>query len=392
MPDNAILQIQPLGFPWETADPFLFCVHHDDAYPKGNGRFGPDASLAGRAIGQDFAGKDGWSMYHGQAVPGFPSHPHRGFETVTIVRQGLTDHSDSLGAAARFGGGDVQWLTAGKGIVHSEMFPLLDTERPNPLELFQIWLNLPARSKMCEPHFTMFWAGDIPHRVFASEGGATTEVAVIAGRLEGPPSSGGAADIAEALAPPPDSWASQAEADVAIWTLRLQPGARWTLPAATNAAARRKLYFFAGDGVSIAGQAVAQHAAIELHAASAVELVNTGSELAEFLMLQGRPIGEPVAQYGPFVMNTEAELRQAFDDYRRTEFGGWPWPDAGPVHGPERQRFARHADGRVETLDAARDARALMPNVVPTDVAEPQDARPVTSSEALMENASRGMQ
>jgi len=392
MPDNAILQIQPLGFPWETADPFLFCVHHDDAYPKGNGRFGPDASLAGRAIGQDFAGKDGWSMYHGQAVPGFPSHPHRGFETVTIVRQGLTDHSDSLGAAARFGGGDVQWLTAGKGIVHSEMFPLLDTDRPNPLELFQIWLNLPARSKMCEPHFTMFWAGDIPHRVFASEGGATTEVAVIAGRLEGPPSSGGAADIAEALAPPPDSWASQAEADVAIWTLRLQPGTRWTLPAATNAAARRKLYFFAGDGVSIAGQAVAQHAAIELHAASAVELVNTGSELAEFLMLQGRPIGEPVAQYGPFVMNTEAELRQAFEDYRRTQFGGWPWPDSGPVHGPERRRFARHADGRVEPLDESRDTRGLMPNVAPTDVAEPEGARPVTSSAVLTENASRGMQ
>ena len=389
MPDNAILQIQPLGFPWETADPFLFCVHHDDAYPKGNGSFGPAASLAGRAIGQDFGGKDGWSMYHGQAVPGFPSHPHRGFETVTIVRQGLTDHSDSLGAAARFGGGDVQWLTAGKGIVHSEMFPLLDTEQPNPLELFQIWLNLPARSKMCDPHFTMLWADDIPQRVFTDADGGSTEVAVIAGRLQGP---GGAADVAEPLAPPPDSWASQAQADVAIWTLRLQPGARWTLPAAENAAARRKLYFFAGSGVSVAGQAVTRHAAIELRAASAVELVNTGAELAEFLLLQGRPIGEPVAQYGPFVMNTEAELRQAFDDYRRTEFGGWPWPDAGPVHGPERQRFARHADGRVETLDAGHGGRALMPNVVPTDVAEPQDARPVTSSEALTENASRGMQ
>lgn len=392
MPDNALLQIQPLGFPWETADPFLFCVHHDDAYPKGNGRFGPDASLAGRAIGQDFAGKDGWNMYHGQTVPGFPSHPHRGFETVTIVRQGLTDHSDSLGAAARFGGGDVQWLTAGKGIVHSEMFPLLETDRPNPLELFQIWLNLPARSKMCEPHFTMFWAGDIPHRVFASEGGASTEVAVVAGRLDGPPSSGGAADVAQALPPPPDSWASQPEADVAIWTLRLQPGARWTLPAAANAAVRRKLYFFVGRGVRVAGRALPEHAAIELRATSEVELVNTGDDLAEFLMLQGRPIGEPVAQYGPFVMNTEAELRQAFDDYRRTEFGGWPWPDAGPVHGPERQRFARHADGRVETLDAAHDRRGVMPNVVQTDVAEPQDARPVTSSEALMENASRGMQ
>jgi redox-sensitive bicupin YhaK (pirin superfamily) len=381
MSDSAILKIQPLGFPWETADPFLFCVHHDDAYPAGNGRFGPAASLAGRQIGQDFGRKDGWSMYHGEAVPGFPSHPHRGFETVTIVRQGLTDHSDSLGAAARFGGGDVQWLTAGKGIVHAEMFPLLETGKPNPLELFQIWLNLPARSKMAEPHFTMLWAEDIPHRVFDG-GGPATEVAVIAGRLavEGD-------DAVAPLAPPPDSWASQAEADVAIWTLRMAPGARWTLPAAANPAARRKLYFFAGVAVSVDGQALQQHAAIELRAVSAVEVVNTGADVAEFLMLQGRPIGEPVAQYGPFVMNTEAELRQAFADYRRTEFGGWPWPDNAPVHGPEAVRFARHADGRVETVGPTRERR-----VMPGAAAPDADERVVASSGVLAENNARGMQ
>ncbi|HYN59579.1 MAG TPA: pirin family protein, partial [Rubrivivax sp.] len=159
------LQIEALGFPWQTIDPFLFCVYHDDAYPRGNAQFGPDAPLDGRNLGQDFAGKDGWRMYHGLKVPGFPAHPHRGFETVTIVRRGLIDHSDSLGAAARFGGGDVQWLTAGRGIVHAEMFPLLDAGAPNPLELFQIWLNLPARNKMAEPHFKMLWSQDIPRHV-----------------------------------------------------------------------------------------------------------------------------------------------------------------------------------------------------------------------------------
>jgi hypothetical protein len=180
---SPVVRIQPLGFPWETIDPFLFCVYHDDAYPKADGRFGPAAALTGRELGQDFSRKDGWSMYHGHPVPGFPGHPHRGFETVTIVRKGLIDHADSLGATARFGAGDVQWLTAGKGIVHAEMFPLLDTAAPNPLELFQIWLNLPARSKMAEPHFTMFWAEDIPRRTAVDAEGRTTEVTCIAGRL-----------------------------------------------------------------------------------------------------------------------------------------------------------------------------------------------------------------
>ncbi|HXE76657.1 MAG TPA: pirin family protein, partial [Rhodanobacter sp.] len=98
MSASPIVQIKPLGFPWETIDPFLFCVYHDDAYPRANAQMGPAASLAGRDIGQDFSRKDGWSMYHGSTVPGFPPHPHRGFETVTIARKGLIDHSDSLGA------------------------------------------------------------------------------------------------------------------------------------------------------------------------------------------------------------------------------------------------------------------------------------------------------
>ena len=169
----------------------------------------------------DFAAIDGWNMYHGLVVPGFPAHPHRGFETVTFVRRGLIDHSDSLGATARFGRGDVQWLTAGRGIVHSEMFPLLERSEPNPLELFQIWLNLPAEDKLADPHFTMLWADDIPRVVATDDAGRTTEVTVIAGRL-------GDADPRPA---PPHSWASRPDADVAIWHVRLEAGATWALPA-----------------------------------------------------------------------------------------------------------------------------------------------------------------
>ena len=172
-----------LGFQWPVFDPYLFCVHHDDAYPEGNEALGPNGSLEGRAMGQDFAGKDGWRMYHGQVVPGFPQHPHRGFETVTVVRRGIIDHTDSMGARARYGKGDVQWLTAGAGIMHAEMFPLLQRDEKNPLELFQIWVNLPARKKMVQPHFTMFWGPDIPARTFGPNGKQTL-VSVIAGQVD----------------------------------------------------------------------------------------------------------------------------------------------------------------------------------------------------------------
>ena len=357
---NPILGMKPLGFPWPTVDPFLFCVYHDDMYPKGRADMTPDASLAGRNMGQDFEGIDGWRMYHGMTVPGFPSHPHRGFETVTIVRKGLIDHSDSLGATARFGKGstsnnadpagdvcgDVQWLTAGKGIVHSEMFPLLNQSQNNPLELFQIWLNLPASHKMVAPHFTMFWDEKIPRRVDTDASGKTTAVACVAGRFSDGNSDNNAL---QPLAPPPDSWASQPGSDLAIWMLKMQPGATWTLPRATGADTRRMLYFFKGTSVSIGGQVVKQHAAIELNAALDVELIN-GAEAAEFLVLQGKPINEPVAQYGPFVMNTQAEIHQAFADYRRTEFGGWPFADSAPVHSRDTQRFAKHADGKIEAV------------------------------------------
>jgi redox-sensitive bicupin YhaK (pirin superfamily) len=217
---SPVLQQFPIGFQWPTVDPFLFCVHHLDQYPKGNGRQGPDASLAGREIGSDFAGLDGWRMYHGRDVPGFPQHPHRGFETITYVRRGLIDHSDSLGATARFGRGDVQWLTAGSGIVHSEMFPLLDDEAPNTVELFQIWLNLPRVDKFADPHFSMLWSQHIPTHELRDEAGRRSLVTIVAGAFAGvlPPP------------PPPKSWASQPGSDVAIWTLKLEPGAHLTLP------------------------------------------------------------------------------------------------------------------------------------------------------------------
>ena len=339
--DGLVRQVVPLGAPpWPTIDPYLFCVHHLDRYPAGDARLGPDASLEGRQIGMDFAGRDGWRMYHGDVVPGFPQHPHRGFETVTIVRRGLVDHSDSLGATARYGRGDVQWLTAGAGIVHAEMFPLLDRDGPNTLELFQIWVNLPAADKLVEPHFTMLWDHDIPRVVHRDDAGCTTEVTVVAGTLDGrtPP------------APPPASWASRPDADVAIWLVEQGPGARWALPPAAGAETVRTLYLYEGGRLEVAGEPVREGSGVVVDASRPVELV-AGDAPTAVLVLQGRPIGEPVAQHGPFVMNDRQGVEQAFADYQRTGFGGWPWPVDGPVHGPEPERFALRADGTLERAE-----------------------------------------
>lgn len=332
---DPVVAVIPLGRQWPTIDPFLFCVHHNDRYPAGDEKMAPKASLSGRNLGMDFDGKDGWSMYHGRTVPGFPQHPHRGFETVTVVRKGHIDHSDSVGATARYGGGDVQWLTAGKGVLHAEMFPLTRDDE-NHTELFQIWLNLPKADKFSEPRFTMFWHEDIQRRVLTDAAGKTAEVVVVAGRF----------GDAAGLPPPKDSYGSKDRSDLAIWTLKLSPGATLTLPAA-RAETQRVLYVFEGNGLQIATRSVVNGSAVQLQGDAEVRLEN-GDVETEILVLQGQPIGEPVVQHGPFVMNSQVEIQQAFADYRRTEFGGWRWGKDDPVHPRTEGRFARHVDGRID--------------------------------------------
>ena len=333
---NKIKQVFPLGFPWETADPFLFCVYHEDFFPHGNNELGPDTPLTGRSIGNDFTIKDGWRMYHGDVVPGFPAHPHRGFETVTVVRRGVVDHADSLGAAGRNSSGDTQWLTAGKGVQHSEMFPLLREQQDNTLELFQIWLNLPASGKMVEPYFTMFWKEDTPVVESTDENGAGTRVDIIAGALQDnmPP------------APPPDSWAADQKNDVAIWVISMEAGAHWQLPA-TSSGINRRLYYYKGQNLTIGDGLFTPGHGFVMAADTEATIVN-GEQSSQLLLLQGKPIAEQVAHYGPFVMNTRQELEQAFRDYQQTRFGGWPWPRADQVFPRDKGRFARYTDGHEE--------------------------------------------
>lgn len=333
---SAIKKITPMGFQWDTLDPFLFCVHHEDKFPKGNAKMGPAQPLSGRQLGDDFIIKDGYRMYHGKTVPGFPGHPHRGFETITVVREGIVDHADSIGAAGRYGFGDVQWMTAGKGVQHSEMFPLIHENKPNPMELFQIWLNLPKKNKMVNPHFTMLWSDTIPKFEHVSANLKKTKVEIIAGKI----------GKFKAPSPPPNSWAADPTNELAVWNIQLEPGATWQLPKA-SAGINRKLYYYQGQSLKINDKVIPKYNSIEVEADMAITLEN-GADEARVLMLQGKPIGEQVIQYGPFVMNTKEEIQQAFDDYHKTKFGGWPWPKLDQVHDRKLGRFALHADGRRE--------------------------------------------
>ena len=320
---DAVVSVGPLSFPAATPDPFLFCVYHKDNYPAGDDKM--QAPKVGN--GADFDPNAAYRMYHGSRIPGFPQHPHRGFETLTCTMEGLVDHTDSLGNAGRYGQGDLQWMTAGQGIVHAEMFPLVHMDRPNTLRLFQLWLNLPSHSKMVKPSFVMHWAPDIPQVV--SEDGKS-KVTVYAGNLLG----------AKACQPPPDSWAADEAHDVGVWLVTMAPGSEFVLPAAAQRGTKRSAYFIEGDGLTVGTRALKGHAVIQLNGALPVPLRNTGAQEAQVLVLQGQPLGEPVAQHGPFVMTTQQEIQQAFRDYQRTGFGGWPWEADDHVFPPGKGRFA----------------------------------------------------
>jgi redox-sensitive bicupin YhaK (pirin superfamily) len=188
---------------------------------------------------------------------------------------------------------------------------------------------------MVPAYFGMLWEEEIPTVAPASG----VSVDVIAGSIDDsiPPS------------PPPDSWASRDDSHLAIWLIRLEPGAVWRMPSGPSGL-NRMLHCFQGDDVQIGSTRFEARIGVRLDPETPTEIVNHGGS-AEFLLLQGRPIGAPVFQMGPFVMNSAEELRTAVEDYHRTQFGGWPWSTRSPVHDRSEGRFALHADGRVERRD-----------------------------------------
>lgn len=330
------ITILPEKGPWPTLDPFLFCVHHNDEYPAGKVNLMPNSSLVGRNIGNDFSNKNGWSMYHGESVPGFPKHPHRGFETLTVVDKGFIDHSDSLGATARYGDGDSQWLTAGNGINHSEMFPLFKQDKKNKLDFFQIWINLPAKNKRVEPNFLMYWKNQIPKVQIKDKSGIVSKIEIISGDYKN----------IKAPTPPPNSWANNPDSNVAVWLIHIKSKGSIDLPKATKDL-NRCIYIMKDTKINLNQNRIQPNTMVELYSDKTISLENKGSD-TKILLLQGKSIDEPVVKYGPFVMNTRSEIEQAFHDYNLTGFGGWKWDNSDPTHGLFDGKFAKFPNGKID--------------------------------------------
>ena len=149
-----------------------------------------------------------------------------------------------------------------------------------------------------------------------------------------------------AASPPPDSWASKPEHELGIWNIEMEAGAIWTLPKASPGV-NRMVYYYEGQGLEINHQSIPKYSSVRVMPEYELEF-KSGAEAAQILVLQGKPINEPVIQYGPFVMNTKEEIQQAFEDYHRTQFGGWPWSRYDQVHARNKSRFAKHSDGKEE--------------------------------------------
>jgi redox-sensitive bicupin YhaK (pirin superfamily) len=228
---------------------------------------------------------------------GVGEHPHRGFETVTIVYAGEVEHRDSSGGGGMIGAGDVQWMTAGAGLVHEEYHGSAFAKRGGPFEMVQLWVNLPARDKMATPGYQGITSGQIPRVELPNEAGS---VRVIAGDYNG------TRGPARTFTP------------MNVWDLRLNAGHRATfkVPAGHTAALfvlRGNIRLPDGEPVTEAELAVLERTGTEFE----VEAL----EDTTLLVLNGQPLDEPVVGYGPFVMNTRAEIQQAITDYQNGKMG-----------------------------------------------------------------------
>ncbi len=231
-----------------------------------------------------------------KAVKGVDVHPHKGFETVTIAYKGAVEHHDSAGNHGVIHPGDVQWMTAGAGILHKEYHEKEFSQKGGPFEMVQLWVNLPAKDKSVEPHYQPLTAGDMSKALLPNNGGVVNVIAGDYNGVKGP---------AETYTP------------VNLFDLRLQAGgeASMKIPASHNAA----LLVISGE-VEVNGRKAPAHSFV-LFANEGEEIDLKAAGESVVLFLSGEPINEPIVSYGPFVMNTEAEIHQAIRDFQSGKFG-----------------------------------------------------------------------
>lgn len=229
---------------------------------------------------------------------GVGEHPHRGFETVTIVYEGEVEHRDSTGAGGKIGPGDVQWMTAASGILHEEFHSREFTRTGGTLEMVQLWVNLPARDKMGAPRYQTLLDADIPAVELPNGAGRVRVIAGEYGNRRGP---------------------AQTHTPVNVWDIRLHPGheARLKVPEGHTLA----IVVLRGT-VQVNGSEIAREAQMVMLDRAGREVTLEANGEATLLLLSGEPIEEPIVGYGPFVMNSEAEIRQAVSDFNSGRFGG----------------------------------------------------------------------
>jgi len=271
-------------------------------------------------------------------APGEPKgtswHPHRGFETVTYMIDGVMQHQDSTGGGGVITNGATQWMTAGSGILHIEAPPEELVVSGGLFHGIQLWVNLPAADKWADPRYQDIGASKVA-LLSSDDGGALLRV--VAGEVAGHRGPG------------------VTHTPIALLHATVSPGAEVVLP--WEPGFNALVYVLSGHGSVGVEQRPVRGGQLAVYGpGDVVRLAADGTQdgrtpALDVLVLGGRPIREPVAQYGPFVMNTRAELEQAFDDYQRTKFGGWPFPENAPVFPRTEGRFARRADGHVERVE-----------------------------------------
>ncbi len=320
-----------LNIHWGTEDPFTFVSHHFDNYPKGNAQLAPPLELIrGRNLGRDYQQRFGFRMYHGRVVPGFPMHAHWGYETITIAEKGFVDHFDTEMNYGRFGNGDVQWTLASSKYEHCEMYPLLDQENENPVQITQIVVNLPLERKNAGNRVNNIWAEDIP--VIQGDG---SRVTVFCGEYCGK----------SVYSPNEGSWAV-AENRVRILRVELDAGSKLDLEPVDDSVIRN-VYQTEGKGSKMDGVEITEGTRLKIKTGFGFT-IEAGKEPAVFWILEGKPIGQEMARFGPVILDNIDTVRAAMDDIRKNEFLEWKWGVMDVTNPIDMGRELHRADGSVE--------------------------------------------